>query len=91
MYKLTIFKQDGGIYWVEHFNLIEDLNKWLSEEKTRPYWDDSYYYETESLVDQNTQDLGQQDSDLISKRNSAKQKLKVLGFTDDEIMAIIGF
>lgn len=35
---LTITRSDGSLYWVEHFNSIEAGQAWLSEEKTRPYW-----------------------------------------------------
>ncbi len=38
MISLTIRKQDNSIYWVERFNTIIDAEKWIAEEKTRPYW-----------------------------------------------------
>jgi hypothetical protein len=30
---------------VEHFSSLDHLNKWLNEEKTRPYWNNSYIEE----------------------------------------------
>lgn len=42
MIKLIITRQDGTIYWIEHFNDIDSCNKWLADEMTRPYWDLTY-------------------------------------------------
>jgi hypothetical protein len=42
MITLTIKKSDGSIYWTEYFNDIDSCNAWLEEEKTRPYWDESF-------------------------------------------------
>lgn len=42
MFKLIINKKDGSHYWTEHFSTKEELNKWLTEEKTRNYWDPEY-------------------------------------------------
>ena len=44
-FKLKIKRQDNSIYWVEHFNSIESLNIWLTEEQTRPYWDSTWTFE----------------------------------------------
>jgi hypothetical protein len=41
-YKLVIKKQDNSIYWVDHFASLEQGQKWLAEEMTRPYWDATY-------------------------------------------------
>lgn len=38
MITLTIFKKDGSVYWVEHFNSKAEADKWIAEEKTRPYY-----------------------------------------------------
>lgn len=48
-YRLTIYKADGSVYWVEHANRREDVERWLSEEQTRPYWDPSYTHVIEEL------------------------------------------
>jgi len=45
MYKLTIKKQDGSTYWIEHFDSQEKGDEWLAEEKTRKYWIDSHTHE----------------------------------------------
>lgn len=45
MFKLEIKKQDGSSYWTESFNTKLELDEWLAEEKTRPYWDPEYIYE----------------------------------------------
>jgi len=45
MYKLDILNQDSSLYWTEYSNDIKDLEKWLTEEKTRPYWDISRKFE----------------------------------------------
>lgn len=42
MFKLIINKKDGSPYWTEHFNSEAELNKWLTEEKTRKYWNKDY-------------------------------------------------
>jgi len=41
-YKLVIKKQDNSIYWVDHFSTLDQGQKWLETEKTRPYWDVTY-------------------------------------------------
>lgn len=45
--KLTIKKEDGSIYWIENFKDHQACNIWLTEEQTRPYWNDNYTTETE--------------------------------------------
>jgi hypothetical protein len=39
MITLTIKKSDGSSYWTERFNSQAECDKWLSEEKTRHYWE----------------------------------------------------
>jgi len=36
-FKLEIKEKDGSIYWTEHFHSQEAAEKWINEEKTRPY------------------------------------------------------
>lgn len=42
MITLKIKKQDGSSYWTEHFDSRIECDKWLNEEKKRPYWNQSY-------------------------------------------------
>lgn len=51
IFKLVIKRQDGSTYWVEHFVALEELERWLAEERTRPYWDESYVPHRLSLDD----------------------------------------
>ena len=53
--KLYIKRQDLSVYWVEYFSSISDLNRWLDEEKTRPYWDTTYVCSIFVLDDQNNE------------------------------------
>jgi hypothetical protein len=48
--RLIIKKEDGSLYWRDHFNSYEALNEWLETEKTRPYWVQSYTTEVEDLT-----------------------------------------
>lgn len=41
-YRLKILRQDASMYWWADFTTAPDLNNWLAEEKTRPYWDNTY-------------------------------------------------
>lgn len=50
MFKLTIKHEDGSVYWTEHFSSMDDLNKWLDEEKTRHYWDKDFTTQVEDLT-----------------------------------------
>lgn len=49
MFKLIIRKGDGSHYWTEHFNKQNQLEKWLAEEMTRPYWKQEF---TTEIIDQ---------------------------------------
>lgn len=42
MLTLIIRHSDTSIYWQEYFNTLSDLQKWLKEEQTRPYWKQEY-------------------------------------------------
>lgn len=41
MVTLTIKYSDGSMYWQMFFNTMNECNKWLNEEKTRPYWNNT--------------------------------------------------
>ena len=43
-YKLTIKRSDNSTYWTEYSNNLNKLNSWLTEEMTRPYWEQTYTY-----------------------------------------------
>jgi hypothetical protein len=41
---LTIFRKDGTVYWTENFNDTASAQAWITEEQTRPYWDQAWTY-----------------------------------------------
>lgn len=45
IYEIKIKRVDGSIYWSEGFNSKEDAERWLTIERTRPYWDDTFVVE----------------------------------------------
>lgn len=55
--KLKIKKADGSIYWIAYFHGMANLDAWLIEEQTRPYWNPSYIIEKYELDDQNNETL----------------------------------
>jgi hypothetical protein len=50
MITLTILNGDGSVYWVEHFSDSASANRWLSEERTRPYWKSEFTWRLDSVV-----------------------------------------
>lgn len=78
MFQLTIKNIDGSIYWQTYFNSRADVDRWLTEERKRAYWNSSYVIE---IVDQtpiqNADDLA-----AIAARNaqtlSLKQRVRAL-------------
>jgi hypothetical protein len=40
--RLEIKRQDGTTYWVETFRTRPDGDRWLAEERTRPYWNNAF-------------------------------------------------
>lgn len=50
MFKLTIKRADGTTYWIERFNRRVDLDAWLADEQTRPYWDSDFTTEIEDIT-----------------------------------------
>jgi hypothetical protein len=51
-YRLRIYKPDDSIYWTEYANSVDDLEQWLREERTRPYWKIDWRTEIKELDDQ---------------------------------------
>jgi hypothetical protein len=93
MITLTIKKQDKSIYWIEQFNSQEEADSWLIEEKTRPYWDETYVCEFEDNkkeLEKAKKAEAKKEAERQAKIASASEKLKALGITDEEISAIIG-
>jgi hypothetical protein len=45
MFELIVKKSNGEFHWREHFNSLEDAQKWIREEQTRSYWDKSLIFE----------------------------------------------
>lgn len=44
-FELVIKNADGSVYWTEGFDSRLDLNTWLKEEKSRPYWKKNFVVE----------------------------------------------
>lgn len=40
--KLEIKREDGSTHWTEYFNNNDDALIWEAEERTRPYWNESF-------------------------------------------------
>jgi len=51
MIKLTIKKSEESLYWTECFNDRESAERWLREERSRPYWQDTYTWKLDDIVD----------------------------------------
>ncbi len=79
-FKLDITNPDGTHYWTEFFNDKESADKWLEEEKTRPYWNVGNTYEIlEEAKHVATQEEIQAEDDSkvkIKKIKDAKDALK---------------
>lgn len=77
MKKLEIKNPDGSIYWTEHFNNLEMAEKWIDEEKTRPYWKAEFSY---SIIDEGlrekTQEEIETEKSVIAERFAAKEQRK---------------
>lgn len=50
MFRLIIKNPDGTVYWIEHFNSRSDLDKWLEQEQTRPYWNAGFTTDIQDLT-----------------------------------------
>ena len=37
-YEITLTYENGSTWFAGGFSTIEQANKWIDEEKTRPYW-----------------------------------------------------
>jgi hypothetical protein len=85
MFKLIIKKQDGSLYWTEHFNTLDDADKWLDEEMTRPYWDATL---TSEIIDMTPspptqEELTQQATNLAARAYLASTDWMVVRALED--------
>lgn len=87
---LNIYNEDGSLYWKEHFNDEKDLEKWLEEEKTRPYWNQKFKIDIQEINLLNKDEIEKQVKNTADKISSAKQKLLMLGLDEEEIKALLG-
>lgn len=87
---LNIYNEDGSLYWKEHFNDEKDLEKWLEEEKTRPYWNQKFKIDIQEISLLNKDEIEKQIKGTVDKTLSAKQKLLILGLDEEEIKALLG-
>ena len=83
MIDLIIKKEDGSVYWKEYFNSLDECNKWLEIEKTRPYYDPKY---TEEIIDntpppKSEADIAKEEADKLAKE-SLKDLIKKLKKSD---------
>lgn len=84
MFKLTIKKQDGSTYWVEHFNTQENLDRWLNEERSRLYWKQEYTTEIQDLTPPPpTQEEIDREQSRKNEEQTLKARLRVLANRDD--------
>lgn len=90
--KLNILKSDRTLVWTENFNNQEDLDRWLNEEKERQYWDNNLIVEIEDIEQQSVdlEKINKIIEEKKAKRDSAIEKLQILGLDADEIAALLG-
>jgi hypothetical protein len=90
--KLNILKSDRTLVWTENFNNQEDLDRWLNEEKERQYWDNNLIVEIEDIEQQSVdlEKINKIIEEKKAKRDSAIEKLQILGLDTDEIAALLG-
>lgn len=69
MIQIQIKKENGDIYWVDHFNKIKDAQDWLEIEKTRIYWDEKF---TVTITDLDPVD--EVSEAIIKEKRDKKQK-----------------
>lgn len=74
MHKLEIFNPDGSLYWTMEFNSLDELDKWLGEEKTRPYWKADFTYK-KTPVEKLAQPV---DGSVVQKSKEARLQLSAL-------------
>jgi hypothetical protein len=50
MYTITILKPNRELYWRESFSEKPSATKWLTVEKSRPYWDKGFIVEIDDKL-----------------------------------------
>jgi len=97
MYKIEILKSDGSLYWKEQFNKQSEAEKWIAEEQTRPYYNQSFTYSI-TRVGKTDEQLAQAAASEETKKNKRNQYIKsgakkikqVCNLTKDEMDALFG-
>lgn len=74
MITLTIYTKDGSVYWVSYFNTMDEMKVWLSDEMTRPYWEEGFTYE---MVDNSALEAAQQAAILKQTQDKATAQDKL--------------
>ncbi len=75
MIKLIISRIDSSIYWTEYFNDVNACDRWLSAEKTRPYWDSSY---SMSIEDDSINGFVLTDGSILNRKDDNKAAVGLL-------------
>lgn len=91
---LIIKRADDSVYWKEVFQSQQEADKWLAEEQTRKYWDDTYTYE---FIDNTADEIAKieaakiiDDARKVSKLSGAGKLVGIGGLTKAEINALFG-
>ena len=79
MITLNIKYEDGSHYWTEYFNEMDRCEKWLAEEKTRPYWNEKFTVEIiEEKPKEKSEKEKAEEAAKIEAKKSRKAALKKL-------------
>jgi len=78
MFELKILKPKGVVYWKQNFYSMDDLNKWLEIEKSRPYWNPNF---TIDIVDNSEKVLEKRrrvEAEIMAQEKKHKELKKSL-------------
>lgn len=94
MVEIEILKGDGSSYWTMQTNTRTEMDAWISEEQTRPYWKPDFTFEITEIPDRvPTQGELDKRSTLVQKRSelSALVKSDMTNISDvkDAILKIL--
>jgi tRNA A37 threonylcarbamoyladenosine modification protein TsaB len=90
MVTLVIKQKNGELYWKEQFQNKAQADKWLDEEKTRPYWKKSFEVEMIEEAPQVFTPDAAKEKEIKDVKKSLVKKLKDLGLVKAEIAMLIG-